>query len=31
MLLAIDAGNTEVTFGLFSGEDLERSWRVTTR
>ncbi len=31
MLLAIDIGNTEISFGLFAGEDLERSWRVTTR
>lgn len=31
MLLAVDIGNTEVTFGLFAGEDLERSWRVATR
>ena len=30
MLLALDVGNTEVTIGLFDGEDLERSWRVTT-
>lgn len=31
MLLAVDIGNTEVTFGLFAGVDLERSWRVHTR
>ena len=31
MLLAIDIGNTEISLGLFGGEDLERSWRVTTR
>ncbi len=31
MLLALDIGNTEISLGLFSGEDLERSWRVTTR
>jgi len=31
MLLAVDIGNTEVTFGLFAGADLERSWRVATR
>ncbi len=30
MLLALDVGNTEVTIGLFDGEELERSWRVTT-
>lgn len=31
MLLAVDIGNTEVTFGLFAGPELERSWRVATR
>jgi type III pantothenate kinase len=31
MLLALDIGNTEISLGLFGGEDLERSWRVTTR
>jgi type III pantothenate kinase len=31
MLLALDVGNTEISLGLFQGEDLERSWRVTTR
>ncbi len=31
MLLALDIGNTEISLGLFDGEDLERSWRVTTR
>ena len=31
MLLAVDIGNTEVTFGLFAGTELERSWRVATR
>jgi type III pantothenate kinase len=31
MLLALDIGNTEISLGLFPGEDLERSWRVTTR
>ena len=31
MLLALDIGNTEISLGLFEGEDLERSWRVTTR
>ena len=31
MLLALDVGNSEVSLGLFAGEDLERTWRVTTR
>jgi len=31
MLLALDIGNAEISLGLFGGEDLERSWRVTTR
>lgn len=31
MLLAVDIGNTEINLGLFGGEDLERSWRITTR
>lgn len=30
MLLAIDIGNTEITLGLFSGQELERSWRIMT-
>ncbi|MGH9261320.1 MAG: type III pantothenate kinase [Acidimicrobiales bacterium] len=30
MLLAIDIGNTETTLGLFAGERLEASWRLTT-
>lgn len=30
MLLAIDIGNTEITLGLFSGPELERSWRIMT-
>jgi len=30
MLLAIDVGNTETTLGLFRGERLEASWRLTT-
>ncbi len=30
MLLALDVGNTEITLGLFAGEELERSWRLTT-
>ena len=31
MLLALDIGNTEITLGLFDGDELERSWRLTTR
>ena len=30
MLLVIDVGNTEVTLGLFEGEDLRRSFRVSS-
>ena len=30
MLLALDIGNTEITVGLFDGDELERSWRLTT-
>jgi type III pantothenate kinase len=30
MLLAIDIGNTEVTMGLFEGEELRRSFRVSS-
>jgi type III pantothenate kinase len=30
MLLAIDVGNTEVTLGVFEGEDLRRSFRVSS-
>jgi type III pantothenate kinase len=30
MLLAIDAGNTEVTIGLFDGTELIARWRLTT-
>jgi len=31
MLLTVDIGNSEICLGLFGGEDLERSWRITTR
>jgi len=31
MLLALDIGNTEITVGLFAGDEMERSWRLTTR
>ena len=30
MLLAVDVGNTNVTFGLFEGERLVADWRVTS-
>jgi type III pantothenate kinase len=30
MLLVIDVGNTEITLGLFSGEQLTAHWRLTT-
>jgi len=30
MLLAIDVGNTNTVLGVFTGEQLERSWRVKT-
>lgn len=31
MLLAIDVGNTNTGFGVFDGEDLKVSWRVSTQ
>ncbi len=30
MLLAIDIGNTNVTFGVFDGERIKATWRVST-
>ena len=30
MLLAIDAGNTNVVFALFEGEDVRARWRIAT-
>lgn len=30
MLLAVDIGNTNVTFGIFDGEELRASWRMAT-
>ena len=30
MLLVLDIGNTEITAGLFGGEQLSASWRMTT-
>ena len=31
MLLAIDLGNTNLTFGLFEGDQLAHDWRLATR
>ncbi len=31
MLLAIDTGNTNVTIGVFEGDDLRATWRIYTR
>src|ERR1700736_1536050 len=31
MLLAIDLGNTNLTFGLFEGDQLRHDWRLATR
>jgi len=31
MLLAIDIGNTEITLGVFEGEELRTTWRLATR
>jgi len=30
MLLAIDVGNTNITFGLFRGQKLQRTWSLST-
>jgi type III pantothenate kinase len=30
MLLALDVGNTEITTGLFAGDEVEAHWRLTT-
>jgi type III pantothenate kinase len=30
VILAIDAGNTEITIGLFRGDDLVERWRLST-
>src|SRR5512141_2216548 len=30
MLLTLDVGNTEITVGLFRGDDLSAHWRLTT-
>jgi type III pantothenate kinase len=31
MLLAIDAGNTNIAIGVFQGEELAHQWRLSTR
>jgi len=31
MLLAVDIGNTNITFGVFEGEELRATWRMYTR
>ena len=31
MLLVIDVGNTNVTMGVFDGENLKETFRLTTR
>jgi len=30
MLLCIDLGNTNITFGLYDGDDLQSQWRIKT-
>ena len=30
MLLALDIGNTEITVGLFRGDQVSAHWRLTT-
>jgi type III pantothenate kinase len=31
MLLAVDVGNTEIVFGVFRGEELAHTWRLSTQ
>ncbi|HEY6568145.1 MAG TPA: type III pantothenate kinase, partial [Actinomycetota bacterium] len=31
MLLAADIGNTEIVLGIFRGERLEHTWRLSTQ
>jgi type III pantothenate kinase len=31
LLLAADVGNTEIVLGVFRGDDLEHTWRLSTR
>ena len=30
MLLAVDVGNTEITIGVFEGQELAQHWRAAT-
>ena len=30
MLLAIDAGNTNIKFALFEGQEIKARWRIAT-
>ena len=30
MMLALDIGNTNVTLGVFEGDDLRATWRIAT-
>ena len=30
MLMAIDIGNTNITIGMFDGEQLKATWRIAT-
>ena len=31
MILAVDVGNSETLIGLYSGSDVQRSWRISTQ
>jgi pantothenate kinase type III len=31
MLLALDIGNTNITAGVFDGEELAEQWRISTQ
>ena len=31
MLLAADVGNTEIVLGVFRGEELVHTWRISTQ
>ena len=30
MLLVVDIGNTNITYGVFEGEELRGTWRMAT-
>ena len=30
MLFVVDIGNTDITLGVFEGEDMRATWRLTT-